>query len=185
MSAFFLNTPFHLQLNGILTQNGGPQNRTHFSYAKSCIFLVKYAYSVDLRQKVYQCQEIADEYRPAIALADRKLRPPAAQQRRAPTSRTRIARTQPVRQCGAPASPAHGLFAAARGLFATHTTSARSSYYLHGSHYLRCLYGQCPVNPRHPYITRSSLYCTPAENLSRFCKIFTIVRINCFAVWNN
>lgn len=33
--------------------------------------------------------------------------------------------------------------------------------------------------------TTSSLYCTPSENLSRFCKIFTIVRINCFAVWNN
>ena len=34
-------------------------------------------------------------------------------------------------------------------------------------------------------ITVSGLYCTPTENLSRFCKIFTIFRINCFPVWNN
>lgn len=39
--------------------------------------------------------------------------------------------------------------------------------------------------PTSSHKTTSSLYCTPAENLSRFCKIFTIVRINCFAVWNN
>ena len=34
-------------------------------------------------------------------------------------------------------------------------------------------------------ITVDGLYCTPTENLSRFCKIFTIFRINCFPVWNN
>ena len=34
-------------------------------------------------------------------------------------------------------------------------------------------------------ITVNGLYCTPTENLSRFCKIFTIFRINCFPVWNN
>ena len=34
-------------------------------------------------------------------------------------------------------------------------------------------------------ITVDGLYCTPTENLSRFCKIFTIFRINCFSVWNN
>ena len=34
-------------------------------------------------------------------------------------------------------------------------------------------------------ITANGLYCTPTENLSRFCKIFTIFRINCFLVWNN
>lgn len=105
MSAFFLNTSFHLQLNGIFTQNGGLQNRSHFSYAKSCIFLAEYARSVDLRQKVYQCQEIAGEYCLAIVLASRKLRPPAAQQRRAPTSRTRIARTRPVRRPHTACSP--------------------------------------------------------------------------------
>ena len=36
-----------------------------------------------------------------------------------------------------------------------------------------------------PRITVDGLYCTPTENLSRFCKIFTIFRINCFPVWNN
>ena len=34
-------------------------------------------------------------------------------------------------------------------------------------------------------ITVDGLYCTPTENLSRFCKIFAIFRINCFPVWNN
>ena len=34
-------------------------------------------------------------------------------------------------------------------------------------------------------ITVDGLYCTPTENLSRFCKIFIIFRINCFPVWNN
>ena len=34
-------------------------------------------------------------------------------------------------------------------------------------------------------ITVNGLYCTPTENLSRFCKIFAIFRINCFLVWNN
>lgn len=36
-----------------------------------------------------------------------------------------------------------------------------------------------------PCITVDGLYCTPTENLSRFCKIFAIFRINCFPVWNN
>lgn len=115
MSAFFLNTPIHLQLNGIFTQNSGLQNRSHFSYAKSCIFHGKYAHSVDLRQKVYQCQEIAGEYRPAIALAGRKLRLLPAQQRRAPTSRTRISRTRPV------CRPYHVRTQFAYYLHATHT----------------------------------------------------------------
>ena len=39
--------------------------------------------------------------------------------------------------------------------------------------------------PTSPRITVDGLYCTPTENLSRFCKIFTIFRINCFPVWNN
>ena len=34
-------------------------------------------------------------------------------------------------------------------------------------------------------ITVNGLYCTPTENLSRFCKIFIIFRINYFPVWNN
>lgn len=169
MSAFFLNTSFHLQLNGIFTQNSGLQNRTQFSYAKLCILLVKYALSLDLRQKVYQCQEIAGGYRPAIALASRKQRLLPAQQHRVPVP------------------PAYRLFA--------------GPYYLHGLHYLLCLYDlrsatralpaprphaacMSPV-PTSLHKTTSSLYCTPTENLSRFCKIFTIFRINCFPVWNN
>jgi len=39
--------------------------------------------------------------------------------------------------------------------------------------------------PTSPRITVDGLYCTPTENLSRFCKIFAIFRINCFPVWNN
>ena len=50
----------------------------------------------------------------------------------------------------------------------------------------RCPYVACalPV-PTSLRITVDGLYCTPTENLSRFCKIFTIFRINCFPVWNN
>ena len=49
----------------------------------------------------------------------------------------------------------------------------------------------CPHTVRAPHaptssrITVDGLYCTPTENLSRFCKIFAIFRINCFPVWNN
>ena len=39
--------------------------------------------------------------------------------------------------------------------------------------------------PTSQRITVDGLYCTPTENLSRFCKIFAIFRINCFPVWNN
>ena len=42
-----------------------------------------------------------------------------------------------------------------------------------------------PAAPTSPRITVNGLYCTPTENLSRFCKIFAIFRINCFPVWNN
>ena len=42
-----------------------------------------------------------------------------------------------------------------------------------------------PTAPTSPRITVDGLYCTPTENLSRFCKIFVIFRINCFPVWNN
>ena len=42
-----------------------------------------------------------------------------------------------------------------------------------------------PPAPTSPRITVDGLYCTPTENLSRFCKIFAIFRINCFPVWNN
>lgn len=42
-----------------------------------------------------------------------------------------------------------------------------------------------PSEPTSPRITVDGLYCTPTENLSRFCKIFAIFRINCFPVWNN
>ena len=42
-----------------------------------------------------------------------------------------------------------------------------------------------PHAPTSLRITVDGLYCTPTENLSRFCKIFTIFRINCFPVWNN
>lgn len=42
-----------------------------------------------------------------------------------------------------------------------------------------------PSAPTSPRITVDGLYCTPTENLSRFCKIFAIFRINCFPVWNN
>ena len=42
-----------------------------------------------------------------------------------------------------------------------------------------------PHAPTSSRITVDGLYCTPTENLSRFCKIFTIFRINCFPVWNN
>ncbi len=42
-----------------------------------------------------------------------------------------------------------------------------------------------PAAPTRQRITVDGLYCTPTENLSRFCKIFTIFRINCFPVWNN
>ena len=42
-----------------------------------------------------------------------------------------------------------------------------------------------PVAPTSSRITVDGLYCTPTENLSRFCKIFAIFRINCFPVWNN
>ncbi len=41
------------------------------------------------------------------------------------------------------------------------------------------------LRPTSQHITVDGLYCTPTENLSRFCKIFTIFRINCFPVWNN
>ena len=48
------------------------------------------------------------------------------------------------------------------------------------------LHAACtPAAPTSPRITVDGLYCTPTENLSRFCKIFTIFRINCFPVWNN
>ena len=77
----------------------------------------------------------------------------------------RLARTLPVRRLyHACALLAHGLFVSARLRLALHHLFAGWN---------------------HPHITVSSLYCAPAENLSRFCKIFTIVRINCFAVWNN
>ncbi len=42
-----------------------------------------------------------------------------------------------------------------------------------------------PATPTSPRKTVDGLYCTPTENLSRFCKIFAIFRINCFPVWNN
>ena len=42
-----------------------------------------------------------------------------------------------------------------------------------------------PSEPTSLRITVDGLYCTPTENLSRFCKIFIIFRINCFPVWNN
>lgn len=42
-----------------------------------------------------------------------------------------------------------------------------------------------PAAPTSQRITVDGLYCTPTENLSRFCKIFAIFRINCFPVWNN
>ena len=42
-----------------------------------------------------------------------------------------------------------------------------------------------PAAPTSLRITVDGLYCTPTENLSRFCKIFAIFRINCFPVWNN
>lgn len=42
-----------------------------------------------------------------------------------------------------------------------------------------------PTAPTSQRITVDGLYCTPTENLSRFCKIFAIFRINCFPVWNN
>ena len=42
-----------------------------------------------------------------------------------------------------------------------------------------------PAAPTRQRITVDGLYCTPTENLSRFCKIFAIFRINCFPVWNN
>ena len=42
-----------------------------------------------------------------------------------------------------------------------------------------------PHAPTSLRITVDGLYCTPTENLSRFCKIFAIFRINCFPVWNN
>ena len=42
-----------------------------------------------------------------------------------------------------------------------------------------------PHAPTSLRITVDGLYCTPTENLSRFCKIFIIFRINCFPVWNN
>ena len=47
-------------------------------------------------------------------------------------------------------------------------------------------YSACaPAAPTSLRITVDGLYCTPTENLSRFCKIFAIFRINCFPVWNN
>ena len=50
---------------------------------------------------------------------------------------------------------------------------------------LRLLATRAPTAPTSPRITVDGLYCTPTENLSRFCKIFAIFRINCFPVWNN
>ena len=48
------------------------------------------------------------------------------------------------------------------------------------------LFAACtPAAPTSQRITVNGLYCTPTENLSRFCKIFAIFRINCFPVWNN
>ena len=44
---------------------------------------------------------------------------------------------------------------------------------------------RAPSVPTNQRITVDGLYCTPTENLSRFCKIFAIFRINCFPVWNN
>ena len=44
---------------------------------------------------------------------------------------------------------------------------------------------RAPPAPTSLRITVDGLYCTPTENLSRFCKIFAIFRINCFPVWNN
>lgn len=58
-------------------------------------------------------------------------------------------------------------------------------------HATRALPALCPhaacmsLVPTSLRITVDGLYCTPTENLSRFCKIFTIFRINCFPVWNN
>ena len=53
------------------------------------------------------------------------------------------------------------------------------------SHVFRSHTARAPPAPTNPRITVDGLYCTPTENLSRFCKIFTIFRINCFPVWNN
>ena len=47
------------------------------------------------------------------------------------------------------------------------------------------LAARIPIAPTSQRITVDGLYCTPTENLSRFCKIFAIFRINCFPVWNN
>ena len=51
--------------------------------------------------------------------------------------------------------------------------------------YSRLHSARTPAAPTSSRITVDGLYCTPTENLSRFCKIFAIFRINCFPVWNN
>lgn len=53
------------------------------------------------------------------------------------------------------------------------------------SHVFRSHTARAPPAPTSLRITVDGLYCTPTENLSRFCKIFAIFRINCFPVWNN
>ena len=60
------------------------------------------------------------------------------------------------------------------------TSSSAASRAARSPHVARAL--PAPTRLR---ITVDGLYCTPTENLSRFCKIFTIFRINCFPVWNN
>ncbi len=67
----------------------------------------------------------------------------------------------------------------------TASTSSSAAPRTCSSHVFRSHTARAPPVPTSLRITVDGLYCTPTENLSRFCKIFTIFRINCFPVWNN
>ena len=68
--------------------------------------------------------------------------------------------------------------------FRSHPPTANSTYQQFSA--AARLFAACtPAAPTSQRITVDGLYCTPTENLSRFCKIFAIFRINCFPVWNN
>ena len=74
-----------------------------------------------------------------------------------------------------------------RSRLLTQTVSTSSSLPVSGSSLLerRLRSARMSPVPTSLCITVNGLYCTPTENLSRFCKIFAIFRINCFPVWNN
>jgi len=66
----------------------------------------------------------------------------------------------------------------------SHPPTANSTYQQFSAA-ARLFVARAQPAPTSPRITVDGLYCTPTENLSRFCKIFAIFRINCFPVWNN